>query len=164
MLPLGTEYQAIVEGEIVKRVQCEHCAKEYACRMIRAATGTDTSIPVFDAAGSQRRAAENAREALYNKLRRECEAVPCSNCGWYQSEMVAQLKRQHHHWVFIAGTWLLYGLLMQTGITIVLVFSVGEDVLGRLPVLYWLIAAHLGLGGFALIALQRILGSNCVCS
>jgi hypothetical protein len=44
--------------------------------------------------GAQRQAAERARRSLEKRLRRGVDPVACPDCGWYQAQMVRELRRR----------------------------------------------------------------------
>jgi hypothetical protein len=57
----------------------------------------------LDNAGAQRRAQGQAQAVLEHKLKKECDAVPCPKCGWYQDQMVAKMRDEYYLWIWYTG-------------------------------------------------------------
>ena len=90
------EASAAVRGEVVKRVPCEKCGREYVYKMARTGYGR-ANVILNDYA--QDVATNKADANLAAALERECEPVPCPGCGWYQPHMFPRARRLRHRWM-----------------------------------------------------------------
>jgi hypothetical protein len=106
-IPYAREYTAHLSGATLKSVRCERCHAEYVYRMERDGSGSGTSLLFLDNQGARDRAAQQAADELGGRLRRECDAVPCPACGWYQRAMIDALRRDHRGWMQDTGLVLL---------------------------------------------------------
>jgi hypothetical protein len=106
-IPYARRYTARASGAILKPVHCEQCHAEYVYRMARVGLGSGTSLLFLENQGAQDRATQQAANELGGRLLRECDAVPCPACGWYQREMVDALRRDHRGWMQDTGLVLL---------------------------------------------------------
>ncbi len=113
--PTGYTYSCTVEGSSFKIVQCEQCRFVYVYKMTRRAAGS-----VSDSLGNANpHAAEHAEAAasfqLNQKLRDDCDAIPCLECGQYQQHMIEALR-----WDFMSstfyGAWFFLGVGVFAGI------------------------------------------------
>jgi hypothetical protein len=103
----GRPHAAVATGQTTKIVRCEGCGKHYAYRLTRTGTGTaDRS-----SAGGYNVALQRAEANLQQLLASGVEAVPCPACGWYQSDMIPQARKQHRRWMVYAGQCLTVGLI-----------------------------------------------------
>ncbi len=91
-IPIGVRYVARVEASSLKVVSCENCKQSYAFLFDVAAQGTDLDLLFLDSVSSKERANAQAREHLAAKIRNAVVAIPCPQCGFYQADMVRQLK------------------------------------------------------------------------
>ncbi len=103
----GRPHTAVATGQTTKIVRCEACGKHYAYQLTRTGTGAaDRS-----SAGGYNVALQRAEANLRQLLASGVEAVPCPVCGWYQSDMILQARKQHRRWMVYAGQCLTVGLL-----------------------------------------------------
>lgn len=110
MIPAGSQIVAKVEAGVWKPVRCLHCGAEFVYRMTRTAKG-EAPIDLGDRAGL---AAEwDARANAQIRLLRECDAVPCPDCGRYQEDMVRMLKFRRFRWSLYPGLALLTGAALS---------------------------------------------------
>jgi hypothetical protein len=78
----------------VKVVQCEQCACKYGYQAVRRAVGSGSSLYFLDNDGANSRAKNSARKQLAKKLARAVDPVGCPKCGWFQPEMVREIRRR----------------------------------------------------------------------
>jgi len=76
----------------LKVVSCENCKQSYAILLDVEARGEDLDLLFLDSDGSKDRADAQARENLAAKIRNSVAVIPCPQCGFYQEDMVRQLK------------------------------------------------------------------------
>jgi hypothetical protein len=87
MIPLvWREYNHFLSGVTLKLVECEKCGTVYVYQMQRQVQGTGRSLYFLDNQGAQHRVRSEAEGALQKSLERDCDAVPCLNCGTYQQK------------------------------------------------------------------------------
>src|SRR5436189_1879758 len=102
-LYFGKNYTAAVSGTSVKQVHCEQCGCDYFYRMVRRGEGRGTSPYYLDNKGAQRRAERNAQRKLEKLLRKGIDPVPCPDCGWFQRDMVREVRRRSQRWLLVIG-------------------------------------------------------------
>lgn len=83
-----------VTQSAVKEVRCEHCGCEFVYGMSATERGTGTDVMFLDGQGARERAACTAAGRAKMALRLRCSPVPCPDCGWYQADMVEELKQR----------------------------------------------------------------------
>jgi hypothetical protein len=103
----GRPHTAVATGQTTKIVRCEACGKHYAYQLTRTGTGTAER----SSAGGYNVALQRAEANLQQLLASGAEAVPCPACGWYQSDMIPQARKQHRRWMVYAGQCLTVGLI-----------------------------------------------------
>jgi len=91
-IPIGVRYVARVRASSLKVVSCENCKQSYAILLDVEARGEDLDLLFLDSDGSKDRADAQARENLAAKIRNSVAVIPCPQCGFYQEDMVRQLK------------------------------------------------------------------------
>jgi len=91
-------------GQTTKVVRCEACGRSYAYELNRTGVGADPE-------GAYGLALQRAEANLQHLLAIGIEAVPCPACGWYQSDMIPQLRRRHRRWMLHVGQCLTVGLI-----------------------------------------------------
>jgi hypothetical protein len=91
-IPTGTRYVATLKGGTWKFVTCEKCRQPYAYLLVLEATGQGHNTLFLDAEGAAQQAREQAIQNYEAKSRNCVLPVPCPQCGFYQPDMVAQLK------------------------------------------------------------------------
>jgi hypothetical protein len=84
------------QGQTIKEVRCEACERCYTYELKRFGFGTDST-----------RAAEDLKE----KLDVGFEVIPCPDCGWYQANMLPEMRRRHRRWMVHLGQCLTVGLV-----------------------------------------------------
>lgn len=111
-VPDGTEYTSKARGSVLKPVHCQTCGAHFVYPMHREASGQGTRILHIDEAAARKQASQRAQENLRQRLREECDPVPCPRCGYYQSQMTRQLMATHLRWLSVLGSVLVVvGLL-----------------------------------------------------
>jgi hypothetical protein len=106
-IPIGRKYTTNLSAATLKLVRCENCHVEYVYRMDRIGSGSGTSVLFFENRGAQDRATEQAANELRGLLSRECDAVPCPDCGWFQEAMIRVMRRDRWPWMQNTGLFLL---------------------------------------------------------
>jgi hypothetical protein len=106
-IPYARTYTADLSGATLKPVRCEKCHVEYVYRMERVGSGSGTSLLFLENQGARDRATQQAANELRGRLWRECDAIPCPNCGWYQQAMFEAMRRDHRRWMRHTGSVLL---------------------------------------------------------
>lgn len=114
LIPTGRKYTVTVTATTYKTVHCEKCGCDFVYPMRRQAQGTGHSPLWLDNKGATSRAEQAAQENLAKKLATEINAVPCPDCGRYQANMVARLKKSTWRWMVVAG-WLAIILSLIAG-------------------------------------------------
>src|SRR5947209_8764612 len=99
-IPVAAEHTATAAGTIVKEVRCEHCGSEYVYQMARQAAGSGTSLLFLDEKRAKYRAAKRAQARLQQLLERDCDPVPCPDCGKYQAHMYRAVRRSYQLWMW----------------------------------------------------------------
>ncbi len=118
-IPVGHEHTVFASGSVLKEVHCEECACHFAYRLDRSASGTATSFIFFDNhdVRARARAAERANVKVARLLERDCDAVPCPECGHYQAHMYAAFRRGYRTWMMRWGIYILCIFAICLGIT-----------------------------------------------
>jgi hypothetical protein len=96
IIPTGYTYSCTVSGSTFKIVQCEHCRFVYVYKMTRTAAGAASESFANPNLYATQQAEAAASFGLKLKLRDDCDAVPCLECGKYQEHMVEALRRDFH--------------------------------------------------------------------
>jgi hypothetical protein len=107
VLFFGTEYTVAATAAVMKQVHCERCGAHYHYAMARTGLARDCSFYCLNEEQTKARAHEKASAAARELLEKECEAVPCPSCGWYQQDVVAHLRKNRFPRVWKAGMGLL---------------------------------------------------------
>ena len=137
-----------VPGQTTKVVRCEACGRTYAYELERIGYGYADGFT----ANSVSLARQRAEEDLQRLLAIGVEAIPCPACGWYQSDMVPQVRSRHRRWMLYLGQCLTFSVVPM-GVVGELLYLVNEDV-GDPPAIPWpvfvagmvcLLAAGVGL-------------------
>src|SRR3954451_16457292 len=93
-IPVGQQVTATMGTGVVKRVTCEKCSCAYVYEMVRSATGSGLNPYFIDPGGAEDRAYGRAARRLRKALVEGAEPVACPDCGWYQGDMVREIKRR----------------------------------------------------------------------
>jgi hypothetical protein len=118
----GRPHTAVAMGQATKVVRCEACGKSYAYQLTRTGTGTaDRSSE-----GGYGVALQRAEADLQRLLAIGVEAVPCPACGWYQSDMIPQARKQHRRWMVYVGQCLTVGLIPVAVLSLWIINDVPE--------------------------------------
>ena len=72
-----------------RQVVCEKCGCRYAYDVTRRGGGRSAN---------RGRAQRQAQTHLARKIATAVEPVACPDCGWYQADMVAEIRRRQHRW------------------------------------------------------------------
>ena len=114
-----TDWTASVEGEVPRKVVCEHCGRQFTYIIRCEGVGTGHSPYRLADKQAQRKAQERAKKHLAKQLDTAQVPMPCPSCGQYQAAMVDELKRTKHPlWLHVprigfgvdVGVWLLAAL------------------------------------------------------
>ena len=87
-------YTSAITASVVRKVKCEKCGCAFAYEMIRRGEGVAESAYASNEKSADHHASERARKSLQRRLRRGVDPVACPDCGWYQTEMVQELRRR----------------------------------------------------------------------
>jgi len=91
-LLIGARHIARVKASSLKVVSCENCKQSYAFLFDVEAQGEALDLLFLDSVASKEWADAQARENLAAKIRNSVTVIPCPQCGFYQADMVRQLK------------------------------------------------------------------------
>ena len=106
MLISWRHYESTVEGSVTKPVVCEKCGVTYYYVLTRRGVGQGRSLyGMKDAAASQTALTASQRNLQYS-LSKDCDPVPCPDCGWFQTNMVVVMRQQRYAWM----DWLVGGV------------------------------------------------------
>lgn len=108
IIPTGRKYTATVGGAVWKEVLCQHCGTEFVYLLERQASGEGSSPFWLDNKGAEHRAEERATRKLAERLAADSDPVACPECGRYQAEMVALLKREKWRWALYLGVFIVF--------------------------------------------------------
>jgi hypothetical protein len=120
------------------------------------ATGTGTRDD--KAVRAAKKMAQTDAEA---RLRREFECVPCLNCGKFQDQMVAELKRRRTRLWFIGGLVCGFLALPPLGLAVLLTRAITNTVRPPKDAAYtacgiaWVCAGLLGAAAIGLLVMWR---------
>jgi hypothetical protein len=145
-IPIGTKYYAVLRESSWKVVTCEYCQETYAFVLDIEAQGSDTDLLFLDSSGAEQRAIAQARENLSAKTQNSIATVPCPQCGFYQADMVRQMKEDA--WVNptqIAGAIVILLALIPLTLGIAYV---------------WVVTAVVATAGAALLGYGYVLSSR----
>jgi uncharacterized protein (DUF983 family) len=92
-------------GSVKKQVVCEHCGHRYEYEMQRMAIGTVNNSRLTKAEADAE-AARIGTEKLQQMLERECDVVPCAQCGAITPEMEKHRKAFFPTMLMIIGAGL----------------------------------------------------------
>jgi hypothetical protein len=142
-IPIGARHVAAAGGAVWKVVSCGYCRQRYAYLLELEATGEVHDLLFMDGKGSAELALAQAEQNLLQKSRNCVLPVPCPHCGYYQDEMVRQLKEDAH-----------INPLQVAGVVIAL--------LAIVPLFFdvaylWVLTVILGVVGSALLAYGYVL-------
>jgi hypothetical protein len=90
---------AEVEGNILKRVDCQHCGHTFMYQMQRKGTGTDVVPSILGFRLLEEKASQEAASNLEKSLVKDFDPVPCPQCSRYQPSMLARVRWSHRHWL-----------------------------------------------------------------
>lgn len=111
-----------------KTESCERCRCNYGYTIFRRAIGRGSYF-IF---GSDAKATvEASREAVARaneRLAKAIEPVPCPDCGWVQSAMIRQIRRDCARWMIGAGWLSLVVLLSAAGIILAITSADGHPI------------------------------------
>ena len=102
-VPIGKRYTATVTKSRVKTVVCETCKSEFSYEAVRKSQGFGDSWLWLDNKGAEARSLRSADKNCDKLLAKAVDFVPCSNCGWYQKNMVAAGKRKRFWYTTFIG-------------------------------------------------------------
>lgn len=100
------EFSAASVGRTVKTTTCEKCACDYQYDMTRRGMGVVTTVYGIGRKIAKDQAARSAAAHLNDLLAHSHDPVPCPDCGWIQSYMVASVRHRAYRRLS-KGTWVL---------------------------------------------------------
>jgi hypothetical protein len=151
-IPYALDYTAKLSGSVPKLVRCEQCSLEYVYLMKRSASGEGTSMLFLDNEGAQARAQSAAERALTTKLDHELDPIPCLACGWYQADMVAEIRKGRLWWMVLVAVGLgILGVILF--LMACLVSLIGEEPVAALVM--WIGVGLCALGAISLPLARR---------
>ena len=106
-IPISKKYTATSRQGTIKQVACEKCSHEYAYEMIRSAQGSSSTFVFIPGEGTKNLAADRAHQKASKMLEKQCDPVPCPECGHVQAQMIPHYRRQQ-----LAGMRVFAYLLM----------------------------------------------------
>jgi hypothetical protein len=150
----GRPLTATAMGLTTKVVCCEACGKRYAYPLTRTGHG----VADKHAKGGYSVAVQRAEADLQRLLAIGVEAVPCPACGWYQSNMIPEARKQYRLWMMYAGQCLTVGLIPLGGLGLWIIHDVPEAQ-GFTPVLVAGLVCLLAVG-IAMYIWRYLLAQN----
>jgi hypothetical protein len=102
-------FRSSVAGSVIKDVMCEKCGTAYQYQLVRRGDGSSSAPYYLGQRSARSRAESNAKNLLQKRLRKGIDPVPCVDCGWIQSPMVAELRSRRLRWMMWCG-WSVAGL------------------------------------------------------
>lgn len=102
-VPIGHTHYTTVTGQIERYVCCEACQCEFVHILTRAATGSVFNL--FDALTDRyisSLATKRAEIRLARALKQH-DLIACPQCGWYQEEMIRDVRRRRRETVLKVG-------------------------------------------------------------
>jgi len=97
-------------------VTCEKCDCAYRYQLVRRGKGAASAPYYIGMESGRRRAQANACQDAAKKLERGIEPVACPDCGWVQSNMVAEMRRRAGRWLIPVG---VISLVVTAAITFI---------------------------------------------
>jgi len=96
-------HSARAAGAIWRTVKCVGCGCEFLYRMQRDAKATKFDVAMMSDDEMTMATSSEAWALLAHRLHAECDAVPCPDCGIYQPDMVAMLRKRYSRLPYVAG-------------------------------------------------------------
>jgi tellurite resistance protein len=165
-IPYGQRYTSRVSGSVTKLCRCEACSEEYLYTAKRKVSASGSSFLWLDNDGARERAISGAQGQIQAALAMAVDPVACPNCGWFQADMLSQLKRRRLTWVLCVALPAAF-FVMMTGIVqrseLWLVAAMCMAVFGIFAGVAWTLMhdpnrAHGGRGGRNDVAAARSRG------
>jgi hypothetical protein len=173
-----------VTGHVNKRVRCEKCGAGYLYELRRTAAG-HTSLLVLGFVAlrvvlpllllrpitfiyriarfseviewGRDEAATQARKRLRKQLLHEVEPVACPDCGWYQRDMVREIRARAYAWTgLVTAALVLSGPIMATALGA----SQSRIALQAGPAALWMACTVAGIAAAALLLAGRWLAAR----
>lgn len=98
-IPVGIDFCVEVHGRTYKHVVCEKCGERYSYEMERVARSNETSWFFLANEEAKAEARQSAEEVLQRRFARDCDPVPCPQCGWFQGHMISAARQQYRPWM-----------------------------------------------------------------
>jgi hypothetical protein len=89
-----TKVTARSSAQIIRSVCCEQCHVEYVFNVDHTAETSTSYLYGIGGHKARNRAKGTADSRVQVELRHKVRPVPCPACGWYQQEMVRELRRR----------------------------------------------------------------------
>src|SRR5262245_22850887 len=122
----GKSYKATTRTPTTRQVCCEKCGSRFSYTYLAKAVGEDGSLYFLDNEGAAARAVARAKSELKGELAHGTYMVPCPECGWYQKDMVREMRASRPLSI-LTGVWIaILGLSVFCAIVIYDRFGVLE--------------------------------------
>jgi hypothetical protein len=154
---VGTDVTVTVHGSILMTVRCQRCQHVYLYEMFRSEPGGSFSLLSLDNEGAAAKGAVIAEVALRQSLEKDCDPVPCPECGTYQPNMLPQLRHEHRRDLRKAGIRILLAAGLCFALTRLAADPLDEIVPNWIT---WMAWAAASLAGAGLIVYRWYLGSR----
>jgi hypothetical protein len=148
-IPIGYEYRCTVRGGTYQIVQCERCRHVYVYLMTRTGMGWAANI-LFSNPEAESSAGTTALVELQKKLHRDSDAVPCPECGTYQTEMVEALRLERCRKLTLAAK-----VTLVTALILAMLCAVYLMLQLQIAWLFGSLAVVLAWGGGVLVCIAR---------
>jgi hypothetical protein len=147
-IPVGREYLVDAWASIFKVVTCARCQHGYTYEMVRSEPGGGPD---------DTRARATAQSSLRVALAKECDPVPCPECGTYQPDMLPRFRHEYRRDLRNAGI----RILLAAGLCFALSRLVADPLDEIVPVwITWMAWVAASLAGAGLIMYRCYLGSR----
>ena len=103
---VGRTFNVTTTASVLREVRCEKCGQTYYYEMIRTGSGSGSSPFMLNERGAAGRAERAAHQRAEKALLRGSDPVPCPACGWFQSAMLRDTRREFLSWMRLVGYYL----------------------------------------------------------
>jgi hypothetical protein len=104
MLVSWNHYEKTIEGSVTKGLICEKCGGSYYYVLTRRGVGQGRSLYGLNNAAASQTALTESQRMLQYSLAKDCDPVPCPDCGWFQAAMVAVMRQKRYaRWDLLVG-------------------------------------------------------------
>src|SRR5437763_961326 len=95
----GKRFSSSVTLSRAADVVCEKCSCAYRYQLVRRGTASASAPYYVGQASAKERAAKSSQKAALKKLKAGVEPVACPDCGWFQADMVREIRRRTARWL-----------------------------------------------------------------